>query len=304
MLDRSPLRPLILAALLLATTAAVPALADFRVERELAMSPSGTFVLEADSGAIEIRGTSRGGARVVVTADRDDLEERYQLSFEERGDDAVVRVEKRGGWTRRMFSGSYRLRFEVEVPRGADVDLSTAGGAIDARSIGGRLEARSSGGSIDVEDAGGDIDVHTSGGPISVSRVGGDARLDTSGGGIRAREVAGDLVAETSGGSIQVDGVGGSVKAHTSGGPVRATFAAGNGSGGSLSTSGGGITVTLNPTVALDIDAHTSGGRVTIDLPITTRGSYQRNSVRGQLNGGGPLLKLRSSGGSIRLQGR
>ena len=291
-------------AITLLTIAALPALADFRAERELAMAPDGNFVLEASSGAVEIRGTDRTGARVVVTAERDDFEERYTLSFEERGDDAVVRVEKRGSWTRRMFSGSDRLRFEIEVPRGASADLSTAGGSIDATSIGGRLEAHSSGGSIDIENVDGDVDVHTSGGSIRADGVGGDARLNTSGGGITARRVAGDLVAETSGGSIDVDGVGGTVKAHTSGGPVRAAFSAGNGGGGSLSTSGGGITVKIDPTVALDIDAHTSGGRVTVDLPITTRGSFQRNAVRGELNGGGPLLKLRSSGGSIRIESR
>ena len=86
---------------------------------------------------------------------------------------------------------------------------------------------------------------------------------------------------------------------------MRASFAAGNGSGGSLSSSGGGITVSVDPAVSLDVDAHTSGGRVTVDLPITVRGlDDQRNTVRGELNGGGPLLKLRSSGGSVRINSR
>ena len=53
--------------------------------------------------------------------------------------------------------------------------------------------------------------------------------------------------------------------------------------------------------MALDVDAHTSGGKVIFDLPITVHGSNSRNELRGELNGGGPLLKLRSSGGSIKL---
>lgn len=315
-------RPLMLAACV--TLALAPAArADFRLERELAIAPGGTFVLETDSGAVEIRGSDRDTARILVTSPRDDVEERFSFSFEERGDDAVVRVEKRGGWTRGWFSdGNDRLRFEIQVPRGVDVDLKTAGGAIDAASIAGRVELHTSGGGVEIADVDGDVDAHTSGGAMSARDIRGDVELNTSGGAIRARSISGDLKAETSGGGIRVDGVGGDASletsggsigaeeiggrlaAHTSGGPVRASFAAGNGSGGTLSSSGGGITAVVDPAVALQIDAHSSGGRVSVDLPITVRGSMTRNSVRGELNGGGPLLKLRSSGGPVRLQGR
>ena len=306
----------------LALGLASAALADFRLERELALAPGGTFVLDSHSGSIQIRGVDRNGARILVTSPRDDVEERFTFSFEERGNDAVVRVEKRGSWARRMFSSSSdRLRFVVEVPRRADLDLKTSGGSIDAESIQGRVELHSSGGSIAVAEVEGDVDAHTSGGSMNASEVRGNVRLDTSGGSIRAEGIDGDLIAKSSGGGIHVAGIGGdasvktsggsvevfdvagAIEAHTSGGPVRASFTSGNASGGSLSSSGGGITATIDPAVALDVDAHTSGGRVSFDLPITVHGATSRTSLRGELNGGGPLLKLRSSGGSIRLRG-
>jgi DUF4097 and DUF4098 domain-containing protein YvlB len=279
--------------------------ADFRLERELKLAPGGAFILDSDTGSIEIRGVDRTGARIVITSPRDDIEERFSFAFDERGDDAVVKVEKRGSLARRWFSGGdERLRFEVEVPRRVDLDLSTAGGAIDAASIQGRVDLHSSGGSIDITDVEGDVDAHTSGGSMSARSLSGNVRLDTSGGSIRAEEIGGDLVAETGGGSIEALDVGGVIEAHTSGGPVRASFTAGNGSGGTLTSSGGGITATVDPTVALEIDAHTSGGKVTLDVPVAVRGTVSRNTMRGELNGGGPLLKLRSSGGSIRLRSR
>ena len=40
----------------------------------------------------------------------------------------------------------------------------------------------------------------------------------------------------------------------------------------------------------------------TADQTFALMLAVARNTVRGELNGGGPLLKLRSSGGSIRLQ--
>ena len=295
--------------LILATVAtlslAAAAAADFRLERELPLGPGGAFVLESDSGSVEVRGTERDDARVLVFARRDDVEERYSFSFEQRGADAVVRVERRGGWTNRLFSsGGDRLRFEIEVPLGADVDVATAGGAIEATSIRGRADLHSSGGRIDVADVDGEVKARTSGGPVSAVDVRGDVHLSTSGGAISARRIDGELIARTSGGGIEIEDVGGAVEAHTSGGSVRARFSAGNSSGGSLSSSGGGITAIIDPAASLDIDAHTSGGRVTVDLPITVRGSMQRNTVRGSLNGGGPLLKLRSSGGPVRLASR
>ncbi len=316
-LDR-PLTLTLLAALAFASVA----LADFRLERELALAPGGAFVLDTDSGSIEIRGVDRSGARILVTSSRDDVEERFTFSFEERGDDAVVRVEKRGNRARRMFSsGGERLRFAIEVPRRVDLDLRTAGGAIDAESIQGQVDLHSSGGSISIAAVEGKVDAHTSGGSMNASQVRGDVRLDTSGGSIRAEGIDGNLVAKSSGGGIHAAGIGGDatvktsggsvevfdvagvIEAHSSGGPVRASFTSGNGSGGTLSSSGGGITATIDPAVALDIDAHTSGGRVTFDMPITVQGPISRNSLRGELNGGGPTLKLRSSGGSIRLRG-
>ena len=59
----------------------------------------------------------------------------------------------------------------------------------------------------------------------------------------------------------------------------------------------------MDPGVGLEIDASTSGGSVDTDLPVTVRGSISKPALRGQLNGGGNRLRLRSSGGGIRIKG-
>ena len=74
----------------------------------------------------------------------------------------------------------------------------------------------------------------------------------------------------------------------------------GNARGGELSTSGGGVTAAVDPAARLSIDASASGGGVTSDLALTTR-SFSRTSIRGDLNGGGSPLRLRTSGGGIRI---
>ena len=314
--------PTLLFALLL-LAAVAPLAADTRIERELALGPGGRFVLDTDDGSVEVVGTSRPNARVVITSRRDDVESLYDMRFEEQAGEVRIEVDRKGKrWS--WFGGSRGggLAFEIEVPQDVELEIDTAGGsisvesvggparldtsggAIHARGIGAALIADTSGGSISVEDVDGDVDADTSGGSIEIAGVRGKVRADTSGGGIRIREVDGDVEADTSGGGIRVEDAGGRVQADTSGGPITVSFAPANARGGELFTSGGGVEVRLDPAVSLEIDASSSGGSVVSDLPITVQGKVSRTSLRGQLGGGGELLKLRSSGGGIRIRAR
>jgi len=307
------------AAAVLIATAPATVLADTHIERELALESGGKFVLDTDTGGVEITGSSSSGARVEINASRDDFESRFDVSFEEHAGEVVVKVKRKGqltGW----FSNSGKVQFTIEVPERTTVDIDTAGGAIRAENLTGpaRLDtsggsihaagirgdvlADTSGGSITVEDVEGNVNADTSGGSISIANVRGNVLADTSGGGITVESVTGDVEADTSGGSIKILEAGGRVVADTSGGPIHVSLTPGNSAGGSLSTSGGGITVELDPGVGLDIDASSSGGSVTFDLPLTVQGSISKQSVRGSLGSGGETLKLRSSGGGIKIR--
>ena len=289
--------------LVLALVTTAPALADYRLEEELTLSPGGELNLRIDTGRVTVRGTSRPNARLVITSRRDDFEERFQLTFEENPGAVTVTARRRGGWVRRWFSWrGDSVRFEVEVPYETALNLHTSGGRIDVSEIRGDVEARTSGGAIELEEIGGWADARTSGGSISFKGIDGELSAKTSGGPIRGEDVGGDLNANTSGGSIDVRGVAGAVNASTSGGSVTVRLARGNSRGGSLSTSGGRVTVYVDPEAALDIDASSSGGGVTLDLPLTVQGRLSKNAVRGTLNGGGAMLHLRSSGGGVSVR--
>ncbi len=74
---------------------------------------------------------------------------------------------------------------------------------------------------------------------------------------------------------------------------------------GDIETSGGGIEVEVDQDASLDLDARTSGGRVKVEGDILIRGgTSSRSEVQGEINGGGPLLSLRTSGGNVRLRMR
>jgi len=130
----------------------------------------------------------------------------------------------------------------------------------------------------------GRVDVHTSGGGITIDRARGDVEARTSGGGITVHEVTGTISARTSGGSV---------KAYISQQPEHACR---------LQTSGGSVTVYLSGGIGMVVDNHTSGGGIHTEFPVTLRGAVKRNTLQTELNGGGPELYLRTSGGSIYIK--
>ncbi len=264
-----------------ALVSGLPTLADTRIEKTLKLGPGGLFVLDSGGGGVTITGSSRSDVSVVITSKRDDLESLVTFNFEDGPETARVAMEriKKGGWNRGLS-----LAYEIEVPHDTQLDIRTSGGSVTARQTRGEAKLRTSGGSIRVNDLEGPLNASTSGGSISVDTIDGDAKVSTSGG------------------SISIVEAGGSVDAQTSGGSLTVAFARGNQSGGSLETSGGGIRVKLDETANLDLDAHCSGGSVKSDLPVTVVGNISKNSLKGALGSGGSILKLRTSGGSIRIE--
>ena len=112
----------------LALTTTAPALADYRIERELTLAPGGQLVLRTDSCRLTVRGTSSPNARVVITSRRDDFEERFDVTFEENAGEVTVTAKRRGSWLRRWFSWSGdRVQFDIEVPYETELDLHTSG---------------------------------------------------------------------------------------------------------------------------------------------------------------------------------
>ncbi len=277
---------------------AVSARADFRLEKTLKLASGGEFVLDSDEGSVSVLGTRASEAKVLITSDRDDINELFTFSFDEGPGSARVTARKTVRFGR---SKNLHLRFEIEVPTNTCLSIRTGGGSIQASALRGEEQLETSGGSIEISGVAGSVRAHTSGGHLALREVTGDAHIETSGGGIEVASLAGSLNAHTSGGPIRIDGVTGRVDAHTSGGSVHATFARGNTQGGTLETSGGSIRVALDPAANLDVDASTSGGTVSSDLPLRVVGRISGSSLHGSLGKGGETLRLHTSGGSIHI---
>lgn len=299
---------------------ALPAVtrADYRSEKHLNLQPGGHFVLDSSEGDVKLTGTSEAGADVIITSRRDDVEQLFDIRFEESAGEVRVTVRRRHPWGFNWHN-NINLHIVVTVPEETSAEVKTGGGSVEVSRLKRETELDTSGGSIRAFDLGGNLRAHTSGGGIDLQEIKGAARVDTSGGDIKAaqldrsleaetsggsidlRDIKGDLLAHTSGGSIHIEGAGGRVEAHTSGGSVEVRFAQGNARGGDLDTSGGGIRVAIDRSVNINLDADASGGTVVTELPVTQSGTLSRSHIVGTVGSGGALLRVHSSAGSIHI---
>jgi DUF4097 and DUF4098 domain-containing protein YvlB len=184
----------------------------------------------------------------------------------------------RGAVTASSGSGSIRVR-----NAGGDVRASAGSGSITADTVAGSFAANTGSGSIDGISVKGGITVKTGSGSITVSQAGGGAVEASSGSGsIRLSNLHGGVRASTSSGTLQVQGE--------------------QTSDWRLSSSSGSVTIELAGKPAFALDAHSNSGRIATDYPITVSGLIDRRELRGSVNGGGPLLHVRTSSGGIRIR--
>jgi DUF4097 and DUF4098 domain-containing protein YvlB len=149
----------------------------------------------------------------------------------------------------------------------------------------------------------GNANLRTSDGSISLSGLKGNMELNTSDGSLQIEGVDGSLRAHTSDGRITASGRFDSLSLNTSDGRIDATALTGSRLNGEwdLHTSDGSVTLRVPPTLAANVELRTGDGRIDFDVPITAQGAIGRNRISGKLNGGGNLLSVRTSDGSIRI---
>ncbi|HTD22770.1 MAG TPA: DUF4097 family beta strand repeat-containing protein [Terriglobales bacterium] len=149
----------------------------------------------------------------------------------------------------------------------------------------------------------GNLDLHTGDGSIKGSRLHGAMYLNTGDGSIHIEDADGQLSARSGDGGIHVDGRFDALRIETGDGSIHADINRGSKMAGSwyMHSGDGSIDLRLPQDFSANLDARTGDGSIQSDLASLSDADTHRNSLRGKLNGGGPLLELRSGDGSIHL---
>jgi DUF4097 and DUF4098 domain-containing protein YvlB len=184
--------------------------------------------------------------------------------------------------------------------------LETAGGDILVQQVDGPVRCSTNAGGVHVVQAGNVVIADTAGGPIDVGYAKGMVTVKNSGGPIQVGSAPGARC-ESASGAINLTSVGGSLKASTAMGSIIARFQTQPVADSFLSTSAGDITVWIPSNLKVTIRAQNAsyGGprRIVSDFSnITVKLAGAATLAEGEINGGGPLVRIAGSGGMIYIR--
>jgi hypothetical protein len=174
------------------------------------------------------------------------------------------------------------IDYVITAPRGTTVDAGSGSGDLNISNLGGPLKAGTGSGNIEANDLTGDVALSAGSGDIRASMNGAHyVKAGTGSGNIHLQGVNGGLYAETGSGDIEVDGQ--------------------PGSGWKLETGSGSVTLNTGSAAHFSLDASTGSGDVHSDPPMTTHGSTDHHHVMGDVNGGGPTVRVETGSGDVRI---
>ena len=272
---------------------------------------AGFVLLEGGGGEIQVEAKIHGLGDSDAKARQ--MAQQLEITFEERGDDVIVRANYpvreystyhypgrggRGGSSstkyhdRRVKVVSKAKRgaaglwadFVVRLPNGVGAAVRNAVGDVEAQEVNGPVGADTSSGRIQVEGGEGAVHADTGSGAVVVRNRVGDVHADTGSGSVKMMAVTGSVNADTGSGSVVLEDVeGNSIRADT-------------GSGG----------VTLRQ-VRGEIDADTGSGRVDGE-GLVARGRLRADTGSGGIDLAGDFtqvdsVELDAGSGSVRLTG-
>jgi DUF4097 and DUF4098 domain-containing protein YvlB len=268
------------------------------------LSSGGSVSIETFNGSIELSGWEQNSVEVNGTkyaSTRSALED-IKVDVSSPSGSVRVRASKVSDFHRNMG-----MRFTVRVPKQTLLDLiSTSNGHVRIEDVDGNARLRTSNGAIRVSRLKGELEARTSNGAIEIDYLDGNAKLHTSNGSIRAEASHGGFEATTSNGSItaRLSDPAGTwpIHAASSNGHIDLRIDAHQLPEVRAETSNSSIVLRLPSGVNADVRAHTSHAAVSSEFEgVHADNEHGRGELSGRIGGGGRLIELSSSNGSIKI---
>jgi hypothetical protein len=177
-------------------------------------------------------------------------------------------------------SRAMTVNYDLRVPPNARVIAVSDSGAIEVRDVAGHVEVRTQSSTISLLSLG-SADVETGSGAVRLDGASGAIRISTSSSGITARDVRGGLRSRTESGRTIL-----------SGSPSDQW---------DVSAGSGSIEVDLYAPANATLHATTGSGSVETPERMV-KGSIEKRRVEGAIGDGGPVVRLASRSGSIRVR--
>lgn len=313
---------LVLGGVLLAMPAS--ALIERRVEKRFSVSEvadesnsGGSIKLTTFSGSVRVKEDVAVKEITVVViqqsdvekeADMDRLLEPLELKINGRAGAVSVSAHynRTVGWSWNNWA-PIRLSYEVIVPPNCVVDLTTNEGNILTSALKGRVTLNTDAGDIFTGAIDGPLTVHSISGEVSITSCSAELNASTATGNLTVGRALGRTHLSSRGGYIEVQRAIGEIVLRGDGSYAKVGFATPIKNSADISVSGGELVLAMTTDSACSLDLRSSVfGKVNVrgGLPVVvTGGGFGRSRLAGSINGGGPLIQARASGGSVMVRG-
>ena len=244
----------------------------------------------ADDGHVYLH--SRANAKTVAVRVTYDLKKwgkvwgarKPDVRFDHQGDIITISVREPGN-LKVMGGVVEKLEIHVTLPVACDVSIRTDDGGVDSDPITGRVKVETQDGHLRLHGVRGEITLASSDGRITADELDGIVRVRTGDGAVSLIGRMDVLAVRTGDGRVEATAIAGSKMAEQ----------------WSVETGDGSILMRIPADLKSLLDLQTQDGRIRVELPLPIRGTQRGHALRGELNGGGPLLRMRTQDGSVTL---
>jgi len=280
---------------------------EVMIDERFKVSPGGTLEVGLSHADVEITTSDANEAHVRVLLSGSDMTKAREFfesrNFEVRqdGDRIVVKTnpkKRNWDWSR---NGRVEIEVEISIPARFNAELAMSHGDLEMDDLEGNLSLMNSHGDAEISSVDGSFaDFKLSHGDVEIGMLKANrVKLRNSHGDLEVDQIsAKEITAMSSHGDISL-GIkeAGALDISNSHGEIDLSMS--SAVGGSISNSHGDIEISTYDNAAMTLDFR--GSHVSIDESLSFRGDAASDKARGDINGGGPLLKARTSHGSIEI---
>jgi hypothetical protein len=173
------------------------------------------------------------------------------------------------------------IEYEVQAPARTFLDASSGSGDVTDDGVGVNARLNTGSGTIHATGLKESFTVGTGSGDIYAEQSG-----------------SGDVTARTGSGSIELKNVSGGVKADTGSGDIKLS---GQPKADWHIRTGSGSVELWADRSPFTLDASTGSGDVRTDREMVVQGSIEKHHISGKINGGGPMVRVSTGSGDIRV---
>jgi DUF4097 and DUF4098 domain-containing protein YvlB len=193
------------------------------------------------------------------------------------------------------------VSYEIEVPEETAVRSRTGSGNQTLSGVRGPVNVGAGSGTVTLSDVDGPVEARTGSGSVRAEGIAGAFEGHTGSGSVRlVQSGSGDVEVSTGSGRSELSGIDGALRVRAGSGSITVD---GEPKGRwDLETGSGSMRVRVPQDTGFELNAQSGSGVIEIDHPVTVQGRLERGRLTGQVSGGGPLLRLRTGSGNIRIE--